>query len=502
VASAIGASNTSAAAPATASSRPASYVPLRTAIQGGGFDRVFRNVDYNGGPVMPTNTDYLVFWSPSGLSAYGPGSTPEYASGIEQYFNDLSRDGGGDQNTDSVSTQYDDLTGATVHYRVTLGDVFLDTDTYPTSKCPASSPVTECLTDAQIQKELEKVAAAHHVTLDLSHEFFLLTPPHVESCLNSDATDAYGGCSAGEPQFSLYCAYHQNTTVSPMLIYADVPYVTGNTQCEDGNHPNGPSDGALEVLSHEHNESITDPVPNDAWTNGAGFLQGYEIADQCAFRMGTALGRAPNGAKYNQVIDGHFYWYQEEWSNIGHTCLQRLTLPSTLPTATFKVTAGGGLSLKFDATGSTAPGGVADYVWQFNDAFLAQTVESATPTISHTFPSAGAYSVGLTVYSSNGSSAGTGAIVTTGHSGFTAGFTSKASGLTVSFSGLVNVSAKAVQTYLWEFGDGDTGSGVTPTHTYAKPGAYRVKVVEFSGVGSAYPGTGAAPIFAKTIKVS
>jgi PKD repeat protein len=106
------------------------------------------------------------------------------------------------------------------------------------------------------------------------------------------------------------------------------------------------------------------------------------------------------------------------------------------------------------------------------------------------------------VYSSNGSSAGTGGIVTTGQSGFTAGFTHTASGMTVSFSGLVNVSAKPVQTYLWEFGDGQTGSGVTPTHTYSKPGAYRVKVVEFSGVGSAYPGTGGAPIFAETIKVS
>lgn len=40
--------------------------------------------------------------------------------------------------------------------------------------------------------------------------------------------------------------------------------------------------------------------------------------------MGPVLG-THNGAKYNQVINGHFYWYQEEWSNDGHTCLQRYT---------------------------------------------------------------------------------------------------------------------------------------------------------------------------------
>src|SRR5579885_1908225 len=68
-------------------------------------------------------------------------------------------------------------------------------------------------------------------------------------------------------------------------------------------------------LSHEHNESITDPVPNDAWTNGAGVNHGQEDGDQCQRQMGTPLGTAPNGAKYNQVINGHFYWYQEEWSN-------------------------------------------------------------------------------------------------------------------------------------------------------------------------------------------
>ena len=27
-------------------------------------------MDYNGGPVMPSNTDYMVLWSPSGLGAY------------------------------------------------------------------------------------------------------------------------------------------------------------------------------------------------------------------------------------------------------------------------------------------------------------------------------------------------------------------------------------------------------------------------------------------------
>jgi PKD repeat protein len=292
-----------------------------------------------------------------------------------------------------------------------------------------------------------------------------------------------------------------------MLIYSNDPVVTGNPGCDDGNHPNGPSDGALEGgLSHEHNESITDPLPNDAWTNGAGARQGLENGDQCDRVMGTPLGTAPNGAKYNQVINGHFYWYQEEWSNQGHTCMQRYTMSGAKPTAKFAVTAGSGLAMNFNATGSTASGGVAEYVWQFNDSFGAQTVEQTTPKITHTFPGAGAYSIGLTIYAHDGLSTGTGGIVTTGQSGFTAGFTfspaSPAAGQTVTFSGLTTVSQKPVLTYLWLFGDGTTGSGANPKHAYAKAAKYKVELVMFSGVGSAFPGDGAGPIYTQKITVS
>ena len=197
---------------------------------------------------------------------------------------------------------------------------------------------------------------------------------------------------------------------APLLFGA---FVTGNPGCDDGNHPNGPSDGALVGgLSHEHNESISDPVVNDAWTAGAGpnhgrhTVHGLEIGDLCDGVNGTPLGTAPDGAMCNQVINGHLYRYQEEWSNIGHTCLQRLGHVTTPPSATFVVTAGKGLTLNFDASASAAQGGVAEYVWQFNDSFGASTVTRHVATVSHTFPAAGAYSVGLTIFAADGTSTG------------------------------------------------------------------------------------------------
>ena len=505
---AVGSVPAAGAAPTAKQStiRPVAYVPLRSsaAFKALTASENVKDQDYNGGPVMPSNTDYMVLWSPGGRDAYPDG----FISGVSRWFKDLAHDSGGNQNTDSVSAQYQDLTGAFARYATTFGGVLVDRAPYPASQCPVNAPVSNCLTDMQAQTELERFVAASGHVKDLSHEYFLMTPPRVEFCFSNDPTAGFGGCSAGEvPQgLAVFCAYHENTAISPFMIFANDPYVPGNPGCDDGNHPNGFWDGQLSGgLSHEQNESVSDPIPNDAWTTGVGVKQGFEIGDVCDGFNGTPLG-THDGATYNQVINGHFYWYQEEWSNIGHACLQRLGSIGTIPTAALKVTKGAGLTLNFDATGSTAPGGVDRYVWQFNAVTNAPSVETTTPTISYTFPSAGAFSVGLTVFARSGAATGAGGIVETGHSGISRGFKTSASdegkGLAVHFNALfANVSAQPVLVNFWDFGDGTVGAGADPSHTYATAGSYRVQLVQFSGVGSAFPGNGAGPIVARTITV-
>jgi PKD repeat protein len=205
------------------------------------------------------------------------------------------------------------------------------------------------------------------------------------------------------------------------------------------------------------------------------------------------------------VINGHYYYYQTMWSNDGHQCLQRYNVPASMPTASFTATAGKGLAMNFSATSSSPS--IADFSWQFNDSTPGctttcnETIETTAPTISHLFPEPGVYSVGLAAFQSSGLSAGFGGIIDTGRNGFLPGFTAKVIGSQASFTGLSKISRQAVTNYLWEFGDGSTGSGAAPTHDYANAGTYTVTVVEFSGIGSAYPGSGAAPIYSKTITV-
>ena len=393
---ALGAASASAVIVQLPGGKTLSYQPLRGASPPA-FDKFFSNLDYNGGPVMASNTNYAIYWDPAGAPAYPAG----YESGINQYFEDLAHDSGGNENVDSVATQYNDAAGEFANYSSHFAGALIDTSPYPANGCARAAT---CLTDEQLQAELKSYILAHGLPRDLAHEYFLLTPPGVEDCFTANGKE----CSVGTSK-PVYCAYHGNISLggTEEIIYSNDPYVTGNSGCDDGNHPNGPSDGALQGgLSHEHNESITDPEPNNAWTDIGGI--GGENGDKCAGQMGTALGTAPGGASYNQVINGHFYWYQQEWSNQSNRCLQRLTFFGERPMVTFTSTAAGGNAVSFDATGSTAPGEVFRYNWQFNDGpGLATPVEMSTPIVSHTFPSGGIYTVALTVFASDGTSLGT-----------------------------------------------------------------------------------------------
>ncbi len=375
-----------------------SYLPLRGAAPRP-FDAFLSNVDYNGGPVMPSNANYTLYWDPSGGAAY----PSDYRDGIDRFLTDLGADSGGEENVDSVATQYNDAAGNIAGYSSRFAGRLNDADPYPANGC-RDAPI--CLTTAQIEAELAHYVTAHGLPRDRLHEYFVLTPPGVEGCIDAKPSD---GCSAGAADPS-FCAYHSEGLAGGLpFVYADDPYVTGNPTCDDGNHPNGSTaDGALQGgLVHEHDESITDPLPDTGWYDFEAASMLAEIGDKCVQTFGSPLGTAPNGAVYDQLVNGHPYWYQEEYSNQGMSCLQRFRFAGPAPTAAFTVTGDGSVAATFDAGPSTAPGGVLRYAWQWGDGDPSKSVtETGAPTVSHTFSRPGTYDVALTVYAGDGTSIG------------------------------------------------------------------------------------------------
>ena len=350
---------------------------------------------YHGGPVMPSNTNYAFYWAPSGSASYAAG----YQSGVNRYLEDLAHDSGGTQNVDSVATQYTDTSAQAANYDSHFAGAIVDSDPYPANGCTAAAI---CLTDAQIQAEIKSYVKSHGLPEDLTHEYFLLTPPGVESCFSAVATE----CSAGTAT-AAFCAYHGAITDgASTIIYANDPYVVGISGCDSGEHPNNsPSDAALlGGLSHEHNESTTDPELN-AWYASSG----EENGDKCrtftdSSEYGTPLGKAPDGSRYNQLVNGDEYWYQQEWSNEGTTCLQRLGTVTVSPVVSKLAPktgpAAGGTSVTITGSGLSGATGVS-----FGAKPAASFKVNSSTSISAVSPAGTSGIADVTVTTAGGTSA-------------------------------------------------------------------------------------------------
>jgi len=141
--------------------------------------------------------------------------------------------------------------------------------------------------------------------------------------------------------------------------------------------------------------------------------------------------------------------------------------------------------VQFDGTGSVDPDGDSlQYHWDFGDGWTGGT---AVPT--HNYASPGVYTVTLTVTDGDMSSATVSTTATIGNTapvGDAGGPYSVHWGksITLDASGSYDPDGHSLS-YGWDFGDGSTGTGVTPTHTYAVSGVYTVTLTVADSYDSA-----------------
>jgi hypothetical protein len=266
--------------------------------------RVNNNLQYHGGPVMHSDGNYAIYWEPTGYS-----TTSTYKSIVNGYFSNVAAASGTAVNDYSVATQYYDSAGS-IAYNSTATGSATDTDPYPASGCHAGSAGEPCITDAQLQTEVNNFVTSHGLTRGLGNVYFVFLPPNVATCFDSSGTQ----CST-----NVFCAYHSSFgSGSSTTLYANMPYA-GVSGCEPGEYPNGNvgADSTVNVTSHENIEAITDPL-GTAWYDSSG----NEIGDKCAWNFGSPLGGSP-GAEYNEAFGTGHYYLQQEWSNANGGCVQR-----------------------------------------------------------------------------------------------------------------------------------------------------------------------------------
>ena len=273
-------------------------------------------VVFHGGAVMHDVTVHTVFWAPPGFHFDGaPGLlTTDYVSLIQRYFSDVAHDSGSTENAYAVLRSYPDGSGPAgyhISYSPAADSVYVN-NPYPTpfAQCASPSGISTCVTDAQVQQELNRVRGGAPGGL---HDVWLVfLPPNVDECTN------LGACGT-----NTFAGYHSlaNFGRGP-VIYAVVIDPLIEFTPPPGSDPEGnpEAEASIDVAAHELIESITDP-------EGTGWMDpnGFEVGDKCDVGpvQGAPLGYALDGAPFNQVINGDRYLTQAMWSNVASGCVQR-----------------------------------------------------------------------------------------------------------------------------------------------------------------------------------
>ena len=332
------------------------------------------NLDYHNGPVLHSISPYLIFWDPSSEIS------SQSRALLARYLADSAHDSGLATNVWAVDRQFTDSTGfADYSQSFTGAQAISDTQPFPardTTNCPDvdATYYPNCLTDAQVTAEVARLIAADSLPTGTGANapiYLVVTPPDTNEC------DGASSCAD-----NTFCAYHSSfSDGGHNVLYAEIPMFFDGASaaqnpkyCQWDNNsavqePNGdPADVAIKYLSHELNETITDPLGTGWWSSATD----NEDGDNCNF-YGSANpggGSAPNaflpalggsaggGTLYDQLINGDPYYTQTEWSNGDLGCEAS---PAAHPLSpSFSVSAGphpASSSVGFDPSASTIGGG-------------------------------------------------------------------------------------------------------------------------------------------------
>ncbi len=420
---------------------------------------ITQDMCYRGGPVVHDPKIHLIFWQGEGRAGtkeeHVQPFPAKYEAIVKEYFEHLVHDSHLFSNVFAVDQQYGEENSKREYvpgeYAI-ASPVEAQPDTkqlsslLPTEECTDGSKYSKegpCLFDKRIKEEVKTIAKTEEA--GLGNIYVVLTPPGVGECFEE-----------GECSYRQYCAYHgdfggSGKQLQGQTLYTYMPYVGEVAGCDTGVHPNEAfsnveeeeaekrgelldegGDAAIDVLSHEINETVTDPIGSqcdeevpgkltcelNAWTDAIG----QEVGDKCLPPETTIAGlngiygepfvEGLGARSYNQVINGDHYWTQREWSNeaglFEGACVQQVI------EARASVSAGAAATVpvRFDGSESGLPGDPATYwVWDFGDG---EKVGTSSPTVSHTYAKAGKYFATLTAYDAFGSSAWTAGFVEVG----------------------------------------------------------------------------------------
>jgi hypothetical protein len=242
---------------------------------GSGGGSATNGIQYHGGPILLGTTHVYFIWYGNWNGNTATTILPFLASNIggSSYFN--------------INTTYTNGSGGRVSNSVAY--VGSTTDAYSQGTA---------LSDSAVQAVALGAISSGKLPYDANGVYFVLT--------SADVTETSGFCSK-------YCGWHTDAPSAQGIV--KFAFIGNPDRCPSSCaaqtvSPNGNAgaDGMASIISHELEESVTDPQLN-AWYD----RHGEENADKCAWTFGTTS--VTNGAHYNVVLNGMKFLIQQNWVN-------------------------------------------------------------------------------------------------------------------------------------------------------------------------------------------
>ena len=175
-----------------------------------------------------------------------------------------------------------------------------------------------------------------------------------------------------------------------------------------------------------------------------------------------------------------------DWANPRIACADR-SPPNQPPQARFTTTrslVAPWEIVAFDAESSTDPDGtIVSYMWDFGDGFTANGI-----LVRHAYVHSGRFSVVLTVLDNSQTSTTATSEMTVDVppiAAFSTSLNTAPPGLPILFDASASMDSDGtIVSYAWDFGDGQTGAGVSVTHAYANNGTFTVRLAVADDLGA------------------
>jgi PKD repeat protein len=239
-------------------------------------------LQWHDGPVDSATDVYAVYWDP--VKAY----RSDWMQLIDGYLRNVGAGSGALGNVFALNAQYRSATGERASYNVTFRGAYTDTAAYPPSGCAEPKIQPQCLTDAQIRKELKRFVTTEKLPTGREVVYYVLTPEAVTVCLDKGAGS--GNCSTSTEELKEeqedktgpvlgatgICGYH--STIEPgsasPIVYAVQPWVAGHAGHVLTESPLADLVPTGAALACQNGKTLDEPNQRTSFTRNADYETG------------------------------------------------------------------------------------------------------------------------------------------------------------------------------------------------------------------------------------